>query len=233
MEDINGTLSLRGKVPGLNLECRVRSLRSLHRRQSTVWHSVCRSACCLILLSTWVHTRNTGLTAAAVWWINYRKEIIRNQKLSPSFLHSTLEEVTDVLVPLWYQMERFSDDLLLCVFSLGWEMKRLEHLNIIHRHLIEWTCSTLDFGSGSGTTCRPCAVSLSHEKRFPHRRRALPESLHAVHSCGTSVLRALKALEVCAVWDRKVQANYCRKSLIMLYSSHSKHYLKAAVNHSF
>lgn len=43
------------KVPGLSLEYRVHSLMSLHRKQSTMWRSVCKSACCLNHLSTWVY----------------------------------------------------------------------------------------------------------------------------------------------------------------------------------
>lgn len=40
-------------LPGLSLKFLVHSLRSPHKTQSIVWRSVCRSACSLILRSTW------------------------------------------------------------------------------------------------------------------------------------------------------------------------------------
>lgn len=60
----------------------------------------------------------------------------------PHNLHSSFEEIADILISFWDQVEGFPDDLLLCVFILEDELgnKRLLNTatvnNVMFAHLI-------------------------------------------------------------------------------------------------
>lgn len=76
-------------LPGLSLKFLVRSLRSPHRTQSTVWRSVCRSACSLILRSTW-NTKDKETSHRYLSWVNtlqYMQNTTFIMSLTTALLH--------------------------------------------------------------------------------------------------------------------------------------------------
>lgn len=97
-------------TPGSDPECPARSPTNPRRTRSTGWRSVGRSACSPSRRLTWTHTRD-AMSRDTHTWRHWRKTCLCD-------LQSALQEVANVLVSFGNQMKRFSDDLLLCVFSL-------------------------------------------------------------------------------------------------------------------
>lgn len=105
-------------LPGLSLECRVRSLRSPHRIQSTVSHSVCRSACCLIRLSACVYIRAFVMLSCIQYAI--LSKTVYDSYIPPSRKLQTFSSRFDT---------RWNVSLMICCSVSSLWMRKCKHLH--------------------------------------------------------------------------------------------------------